>query len=43
MKKALVVDNNELTDEERHAAGVERSVDDIELDLASDASDTGFE
>ena len=34
----LVVDNNELTAEERSAAGVERSVDDIQLDLASDDS-----
>jgi hypothetical protein len=39
----LVVDNNELTAEERHAAGVERSVDDIELDLTADDSEGGFE
>jgi hypothetical protein len=39
----LVVDNNEMTAEERNAAGVERSVDDIELDLSSDRSDGGLE
>lgn len=39
----LVVDNNEMTAEERNAAGVERSVDDIELDLSSDKSDGGLE
>ncbi len=39
----LVVDHNELTAEERKAAGVERSVDDIELDLSSDRSGEGLE
>jgi len=39
----LVVDTNELTAEERSAAGVERSVDDIELDLSSDRSGEGLD
>lgn len=39
----LVVDSNELTAEERSAAGVERSVDDIELDLSSDRSGEGLD
>jgi hypothetical protein len=37
---ALVVSGNELTPEEREAAGIERSVDDIELDLSSKANST---
>lgn len=32
----LVVDGSELTDEERHAAGITRSVDDIVLDVSRD-------
>ncbi len=40
----LVVDSNDFeTPEERAAAGVERSVDDIELDLSSEASDEGLD
>ena len=39
----LVVDSNELTAEERSAAGIERSVDDIELDLSSDRSGEGLD
>lgn len=36
----LVVDANELTAEERAAAGIERSVDDIQLDLSAGADGT---
>ena len=39
----LVVDTGELTAEERNAAGIERSVDDIEIDLTSDGSDGRLE
>ncbi len=35
----LVVDTNELSAEERNAAGIERSVDDIEIDLSAGKSD----